>query len=231
MERYLPVGITLLTILLNAIGNLSDSSSIKEISDKYNINPNEHFTPAPFTFSIWGVIYALLLYTTFTNYNQILNTQTKYGSIFSLFVISCILNALWIQAWGKNLLLSSVILIFLASILMLITIELNKANVDKILIYTFGLYTAWAVVAALLNLSTFLINKNILDNKNMKYIIVGILTILPFLVKDVFKNILGKSILPMLLIFIWASLGIIMNGNNNLIFIAPLITSTLNIFL
>jgi benzodiazapine receptor len=226
MDRYLPVGITLLTILSNSLGG-----NIKEISNKYNINPTDNFTPAPYTFSIWGIIYSFLLYTTFKNYDQILNTQTPYGSIFTLFVISSILNALWIQAWGKNLLVSSVLLILLASILMLITVELNKANVDKILIYTFGLYTAWAVVAALLNLSTLLINGKILDNKIMKYIIVGILTVLPFLIKDIFKKILDKSIIPMLLVFIWASLGIVLNGNNNLIFIGPIITSALNIFL
>lgn len=226
MERYLPVGVTLLTILSNSLGN-----NIKAISDKYNINPNEHFTPASYTFSIWGVIYSFLLYTTFKNYDQILNTKTPYGSIFILFLISSILNGLWIQVWGKNLLLSSVILILLAIVLMFITVELNKANVDKILIYTFGIYTAWAVVAAMLNISTLLINKNILENKTMKYIIVSILTILPFLIKHVFNKFLNKSIIPMLLVFIWASLGIVLNGNNNLIFIAPIVTSTLNIFL
>ena len=226
MDRYLPVGITLLTVLSNRLGG-----NIKEISDKYNTKYKDHFTPAGFTFSIWGVIYSLLIYTTFTHYNEILDTQTPYGSIFTLFVISSILNASWIQAWGKNLELSSLILISLASILMLITIELNKANVDKILIYTFGLYTAWAVVAALLNLSTVLINNNIIDNKTMKIIFLGVLTLLPFLIKHVLKDILGDSIIPMLIVFIWASFGIIMNGENNLIFIAPILSSTLNIFL
>jgi tryptophan-rich sensory protein len=226
MERYLPVGITLLTVLSNRLGG-----NIKEISDKYNTKYTDNFTPAGFTFSIWGVIYSLLIYTTFTHYKEILDTQTPYGSIFTLFVISSILNALWIQAWGKNLELSSIILILLAFVLMIITIELNKANVSKILIYTFGLYTAWAVVAALLNLSTVLINNNIIDNKTMKIIFLGILTLLPFLIKHVLKDILGASIIPMLIVFIWASFGIIMNGENNLIFIAPILSSTLNIFL
>lgn len=226
MEQYLPVGVTLLTILSNAIGNIS-GSSIKEISDKYKID----VTPAGFTFSIWGVIYSLLIYTTFTHHQEILNTQTPFGSIFTLFVISAILNALWIQAWGKSLELSSLILLLLASTLMIITIELNKANVSKILLYTFGIYTAWTVVASLLNLSTLLINRNILDNKTMKIIIMGILTLLPFLIKDILKDVLGDSIIPMLLTFIWASFGIVLNGNNNLIFLVPMATSTLNIFL
>jgi benzodiazapine receptor len=224
MERYLPVGITLLTILSNSFGG-----NIKEISDKYKSSYD--ITPAPFTFSIWGLIYGLLIYVTFTHYSEILNIETEYGSILNLFIISSILNALWIQAWGKNLELSSIILLSLASILILITNELNKARVDKILIYTFGIYTAWALVASLLNLSTLFINKNIIEAKYVKLIVMGILTILPFLIKDVFKNIFGDAIIPMLLTIIWASFGIIMNGSNNIIFITPVITSTLNIFL
>ncbi len=226
MEQYLPVGITLLTILSNAIGNLS-GNSIKEISDKYKID----ITPAPYTFGIWGIIYSLLIYVTFNHHQEILNTETKYGSIFTLFIISAVLNALWIQAWGKNLELSSVILILLAFTLIIITTELNKAGVDKIIIYTFGIYTAWAIVASLLNLSILLINKNILDNKAVKLIIMGVLTILPFLIKNIFKNEFGNAIIPMLATFIWASLGIVMNDNNNLIFLAPIISSALNIFI
>ncbi len=226
MEQYLPIGVTLLTIISNAIGNFS-GSSIKEISDKYKID----ITPSPYTFSIWGVIYSLLIYVTFTHYSQFLYTQTQYGSIFSLFVFSAILNATWIQAWGKSLELSSVILILLAIVLMTITIELNKAGVDKILLYTFGIYTAWAIVASLINFSTLLVNNNILDNKTVKFMVAGLLTIIPFLLKDVFRDLLGESIIPMLLTFIWASIGIMTNGKHNLIFLAPVATSALNIFL
>jgi benzodiazapine receptor len=221
MEQYLPIGVTLLTILGNSLGNIS-GSSIKEISDKINLKNTS--IPAPFTFSIWGLIYSLLLYITFTQYKQFLYTQTPYGSIFTLFVISAILNVAWIQIWGKNLELSSVILLLLAFILIIITSELNKANVDKLLIYTFGIYTAWAIVASLLNLSTTLINNNILDNNTVKIIIVIILSILPFFI----KNIFGDALIPMLATFIWASVGIIINGNDNLLFIIPIVSSLIN---
>ncbi len=221
MEKYLPVGITLFTIISNAFGN-----NIKQISDKYNFNSQNNITPAPFTFSIWGFIYSLLIYTTFIHHREILNTQTPYGSIFTLFIISSILNALWIQVWGKSLELSATILILLASILILITSELNKANVNKILIYTFGIYTAWAIVASLINLSTLFSNKKILDSKTIKIIVLIILTILPFLLK-----LFGNAKIPMLITIIWASFGIIMNGTDNLIFLIPIISAILNIFL
>ena len=47
----------------------------------------------------------------------------------------------------------------------------------------------------------------------------GVLTLLPFLIKDILKDVLGDSIIPMFLTFIWASFGIVLNGNNNLIFL------------
>lgn len=221
MDKYLPVGITLLTILSNAFGN-----NIKEISDKYKPS-SDNITPAPFTFSIWGLIYGLLIYTTFVNYKDIY-IQTQFESIFILFIISAVLNGLWIQVWGKNLELSSVILILLAFVLVIITIELNKANADKILIYAFGIYTAWVIIASLLNLSTVLINNNILDSKTTKLIMVGILTLLPFFI-GIFKN--NLPLIPIFITFIWGIFGIIMNGENNLIFILPLLTSIINILL
>jgi hypothetical protein len=222
MERFLPLGVTLLTVLSNSLGG-----SIKEISDKYKLE----ITPAPYTFSIWGVIYSLLAYVTFTHYDAILNTKTPFGSIFMLFIISSVLNALWIQAWGKSLEISSLILILLTIVLTTITIELIKANVDKIIIYAFGIYAAWCFCASIINLMTLLKDKNVLSNKTIKILVAGILTVVPFLLKDVFNNSFNAALIPILGVFIWASIGIIMNKNNNLLFIAPIASSVLNIFI
>uniref|UniRef100_A0A6C0HUV7 Tryptophan-rich sensory protein n=1 Tax=viral metagenome TaxID=1070528 RepID=A0A6C0HUV7_9ZZZZ len=216
MKEYLPVIVTLLTVISNSLGG-----NIKEISAKY-IKSNS-ITPAPFTFSIWGLIYSLLLYATFIYHKEIFN-----GNIFSLFIISAILSATWIQVWGKNLVLSSVILLLLAASLIMITYELNKNNVNKILLYTFGIYTTWAIIASIINLSTTLIENDIIDNKSMKTIILIILSILPF----VFNKFFNKTILAMLLTIIWASFGIIMKDTtNNLIFIIPILISLIFSFI
>ncbi len=195
MEQYLPFGVSILTIISNSLGG-----NIKEISDKYIKSKN--ITPAPFTFSIWGLIYSLLLYTTFTYHKEILNKN-----IFSLFVISAILNATWIQVWGKNLVLSSIILILLALSLIMITLELNKNNTEKILLYTFGIYTMWTIIAALINLSTTLIENDIIDNKTMKILLLIILLIIPIIL----YKVINKTFIPMLLVIIWALFGISMN--------------------
>ncbi len=214
MQEYLPVIVTLLTVISNSLGG-----NIKEISAKY-IKSNS-ITPAPFTFSIWGLIYSLLLYVTFTYHKDILT-----GNIFSLFIISAILNATWIQVWGKNLVLSSIILLLLALILITITYELYKNNANKILLYTFGIYTTWAIIASIINLSTTLIENDIIDNKSMKIIILIILSVLPL----IFNKVFNKTKIAMLLTIIWASFGIIMKDTtNNLMFIIPILASLIGI--
>lgn len=71
-----------------------------ELSDKFN-NP---FTPIGFTFSIWSIIYSLLLIFVIiglVNYfrgkpqkNKLIDKNIGY-----LFAISCLLNGGWILAW------------------------------------------------------------------------------------------------------------------------------------
>ena len=51
----------ILTLFINALGSLGyiNGMSQKAISDKYHTL----ITPAPFTFSIWGLIYLLVLFS------------------------------------------------------------------------------------------------------------------------------------------------------------------------
>ena len=188
-----PLIITILTIISNAFNN------IKSISDDYKLP----FTPAPLTFSIWGGIYGMLIYCAY-------KFPESFNNIMIPFAISAVLNALWIQVWGKSELLSSIILIALASTLIYIVSQLN----DDITKTIFTIYATWAVIASLLNISILLkkyINVNIL-----KYIVLVILTLAPFL----FKNIYMVSVI------IWASLGIIYS--NNIEFIIPILSGILS---
>ena len=69
-----------------------------ELSDQY---PN-YFTPAGFTFSIWGIIYLFLL--GFTIYQAVVLFSGKSGAakvsrITPLFILNGLLNGAWIFAW------------------------------------------------------------------------------------------------------------------------------------
>jgi len=188
-----PLIITILTIISNSFNN------IKSISDDYKLP----FTPAPLTFSIWGGIYGMLIYCAY-------KFPESFNNIMIPFAISAVLNALWIQVWGKSELLSSIILIALASTLIYIVSQLN----DDITKTIFTIYATWAVIASLLNISILLkkyINVNIL-----KYIVLTILTFAPFLFKNIYITF----------VIIWASLGIIMN--NNMEFIIPILSGILS---
>ena len=58
-KAWVNMGLFLLTLLINTLGayGFINGSSQKEVSDTYQTL----ITPSPATFSIWGVIYTLLL--------------------------------------------------------------------------------------------------------------------------------------------------------------------------
>jgi tryptophan-rich sensory protein len=189
----LPLIITILTIISNSFNN------IKTISDDYKLP----FTPAPITFSIWGGIYGMLIYCAYTN-------PESFNDIMIPYAISAVLNALWIQVWGKSELLSSIILIALASTLIYIVSKL-KDDITKTI---FTIYATWAVIASLLNRSILL--KKYINVDILKYIVLTILTIAPFLFKNIY----------IIMVIIWASIGIIMS--KNIEFIIPILSGILS---
>jgi hypothetical protein len=191
----LPLIITILTILSNSFNN------IKNISDDYKLP----FTPAPLTFSIWGGIYGMLIYCTYKYPEEFKNIMLPYA-------ISAVLNALWIQVWGKSEIISSIILIALASTL--IYIVFNNNFDTQIIKITFTIYATWVVIASLLNVSILL--KKYVSVNILKYIVLTILTIIPFFIKNVYMS----------LVIGWASLGITLN--NNILFILPIITQIIS---
>lgn len=72
----------------------------QELSDKY-ANP---FTPIGFTFSIWSVIYTLLLIFSILPLVNYFRGKTQKNKLIEknigyLYVISCALNGAWILAW------------------------------------------------------------------------------------------------------------------------------------
>ena len=89
-------------VTLNALSIIIPlgGKTTQELSDM-SANP---FTPIGFTFSIWSVIYSLLLIFSIiplVNYfrgksqkNKLVNKNIGY-----LYAISCLLNGLWILAW------------------------------------------------------------------------------------------------------------------------------------
>ena len=145
-------------IVMNVLSNALpiNDQSMAEISARYA----SLFTPAGFTFSIWGVIYLTLLVFVIYQALPAQRDNELISSVSRLFQLNCVANAAWIVAWHYNLLALS-LLLMLAILATLIKIYRRLyAHIDRSSIahhlalnLPFSLYTAWVTVATIANAS------------------------------------------------------------------------------
>lgn len=155
-------------IAANALANILPINQLNtgQISAFY---PNL-FVPAGFTFSIWGIIYLLLInYIISFTYFTILSDKfpkvnTYISSINKWFLATCFLNASWILAWHYLWIWASVLimLLFLSVLIYLFILGkkhqslLNKTQ--SFLLYTpFIVYLGWISVATIANITALLV--------------------------------------------------------------------------
>jgi hypothetical protein len=126
-----------------------------ELSDRYfNL-----FTPAGFTFSIWGVIYLALL-----GYVLLIFRSNQFSSseLSFLWVVNGVANMGWIFAWHYLKIASSMfIMLILLLSLIWITDYLHKIKEpDRITLYVraaFDVYFGWITVATIANATALLV--------------------------------------------------------------------------
>ncbi|QSX08430.1 tryptophan-rich sensory protein [Alkalibacter rhizosphaerae] len=148
------------TLAINTLGALGiiNGLSQKEISDMYLTL----ITPGPATFSIWSVIYSLIIISIIA---MIVKKNDSYyqqavDEITGLFRISCILNILWIVSFSYVLVELSLLFIFAFVIsLALLGRKLLKIQEKKrwLLPLTFGFYTGWLFIATVVNTAAALV--------------------------------------------------------------------------
>lgn len=153
------LAVTLVINTLGAVG-LINGLSQKEISDMYPTL----ITPSPSTFSIWGVIYSLLIIAVIVMIvkNKVPYFQSSIDQISVLFWISCLFNIAWIVAFSFVLVELSVIFIFgLVITLSFICMKLVKIQEGRrwLLSLTFGLYTGWLFIATVVNIAAALVKQ------------------------------------------------------------------------
>lgn len=157
MNRIYPILFLILVIIVNFLANFLPigGKSTGEVSDQYPTL----FTPAGFTFGIWGLIYiALLAYVVY----QVLPANREKKLIDRInrhFLVNCIANILWIFAWHYELITLSLILmaVILGSLIGIYRhIKPGKLQGfrEKLFIrFPFSLYFGWITVATLANIS------------------------------------------------------------------------------
>jgi hypothetical protein len=143
-------------IVMNYLANALplNNKSTGELSDSF---PNL-FVPAGITFSIWGIIYILLLIYSiiqFTGSNQI-----AISKISLAFGLSCILNALWIVTWHYGKLPLS-LLVMAGMLISLIYINIAIEHLPfGIIKAAFGIYLGWICIATIANVTAVLVSYN-----------------------------------------------------------------------
>lgn len=158
----------ILMVVVNIVANVLPLNGVKtsEVSDKY---PNL-FAPIGYTFGIWLVIYVLLaIYVSYQfkfNSRRPDNNDRVVRKVNSYFIITNILNSLWIVAWhfgiiGFSLILMVLLLFFL--IMIRITIS-NRSSMNKheqrSIQIPFSIYFAWITLATVTNVVTYLVSTN-----------------------------------------------------------------------
>jgi len=147
-----------IVITVNALANTLPiaGTTTGQVADKYA----SLFTPAGFTFSIWGLIYLAL--TLFVIY-QALPAQRQNESlarISNYFKISCAANVLWLLTWHLEWLVPSLMLM-LVLLWSLVAIYRALAILDPstsaatmwLVQAPFSLYLGWIAIATIANAS------------------------------------------------------------------------------
>lgn len=151
-------------IFINYLSNtgLINNSTNATVSQTYE----NLFTPAGYAFSIWGIIYLLLL--GFVIYQGLgLFSKAKDNDLATKvgwwFVISCIANSLWLFAWlheemGLSVLIMLVLLFSLIKIVLRTNMERWNAPFKTILFlwWPFCIYIGWISVALIANMAAYL---------------------------------------------------------------------------
>jgi len=151
----------LATVAINAFANAAtlNGRTTGEISDAYPTL----VTPSGYVFSIWGVIYALLL--AFAIFQALPRNRDKpfLRGIGGLFLLSCAANVSWLFLWHYLQLVLSVILMFVllgALIAIYLRLRIGRSDVilrEKLLVHLpFSVYLGWITVASIANVAAAL---------------------------------------------------------------------------
>lgn len=161
------IGNIIALIVVIAINYLSNTGiiaqqTIGEVSDDLN----NLFTPAGYTFSIWGLIYLLLVGFAIYQGRSLWNKTADDSFVLNVggwFITSCVANCLWIVCWlnlwvGWSLLAMLLLLFSLLMIVLRNRMELWDAPNPTIffLWWPFVIYSGWITVATVANVAAYL---------------------------------------------------------------------------
>jgi len=203
------------TIIINGLANLLpiNGKLTGEISDSI---PNL-FVPAGITFSIWGIIYVLLIIFIIYQGQDLFKKEKKdmgfLQDLSFLFIFANLMNICWIFLWHYEqiiLSLAPMILLFLSLLFMYIRLDIGKKIVSKkeqLCVHVpISVYLGWITVATIANVTAALVTIG-WDGFNINP---EIWTILVLIIATLITLgvIIKRKDIAYSLVIIWAFLGI-----------------------
>lgn len=202
------------TIIINALAIILPINGIttQELSDQI---PNL-FVPAGITFSIWSIIYILLIFFMFYQINEVFikKIDPEYlDRIGVYFILASFANIVWVFLWHYkqvNLSIFAMIILFLSLLIIYQRLNIGKIKTsfkEKMLIHLpMSVYIGWITVATIANVTAVIVYNRVGDLllgemvwAILAIIIATLITIL--ILKN--RNDIGYSF-----VIIWALLGI-----------------------
>ncbi len=195
-------------LAINTLANLLPINGMNtgQISDLYP----SLFTPAGFTFSIWSVIYLLLIGFVIVQFR--IKDESYFKELSLWFWLSCIANFNWILVWqylftSASVVVMLVLLFSLTRIFLLLQNSKMKNSLEWAFVkLPFVIYLSWICVATIANISALLVSLNWnggpLSHENWTIIMVSIAALLGLFIAVKFKQP------AFLLVLMWAFFGL-----------------------
>lgn len=232
MKSWLNIGLLLVTLLVNFLGasGLINGMSQADVSAKYPTL----ITPAGFTFSIWGVIYSLLLIATLWMAKNVTQRQTKQliENISPHIWLTLTSNMIWIILFSFELIgLSTIFILIYLLGLIAILMKLKSWNGDGKWFYSlaFGLNTGWLLIASLVNIAAYLVKIDWSGFGIGENIWAGIAIVIAIVMTWLISNFTKNAVLG--LPVAWAFFGIWQALNQNGNYVTLVISSIVGIFI
>jgi len=153
MFRFVLVVVSLLAVIsINALANMLplNGQTTGEISNRLPVL----FTPAGYVFSIWTLIYVLLIIWVIGLWRTRNNGDTLFEKRSLLFIISNIFNISWIFLWHYELFALTVVAMIGLLITLLLLYRTYQVQDNKISSrLPISIYLGWISVATISNIS------------------------------------------------------------------------------
>jgi len=203
-------------MVMNTLANTLPLNGITtgDVSFKY---PNL-FQPTGMTFSIWGLIYILLLAYVIYQFSTIgkpISDEMKqlFFRVNLLFALASLLNALWLISWHYDkIVISTVIMVLL--LVTLIWIGLLTPTLGMLTRTAFSVYLGWITVATIANVTIMLVKLGIPSFSQGSVFMTSFILVIGLVIAWLW--VIKTKDIAYGVVIIWAYTGIVMRHFNHL---------------